>query len=213
MFFIGRKLMVALAVVVVLVITAMVLFQPSGVASAGFSRGFAATMDNLYHLLLFFTIGIWGAWLGREATVLLPFSALVLLVLGMVAQLSPELASWQPYGLLVLAQIYGVILSVMARRNFLLASIVLGAACFFLGMQYIPLRPDIAPPIYYIIAIVLSGVVMTAIGASVGLGLITFIRALRSRQEQAQNPQQKPGNGKTKRVQRQAPTRVMPRHI
>ena len=178
MVFIGRKIAVGLAILTVISIIALVLLQPSGVASAGFSRGVATPMDNVYHLAFFVTIGIWGAWLGREATVLLPFTCMLMLAAGMVAYLPSALVVWQPAALVVIIQLYALTLGVMSRRHFLLGAVILGSVSFYLGHFYLPLRPDIAPALYYIVGVTLCGLLMMAIGGSIGLATSTLARSM-----------------------------------
>ncbi len=178
MVFLGRKIAVGLAVLVVACIVPFILLEPSGIASAGLSRGVAAPMENTYHLLLFLTIGIWGAWLGREALVLLPFATLLMLGLGVVTTMPEMQEAWRHGLILVLVQFYALTLGVMGRRYFLLAAALLGTASFFIGGAYVPMRPDIAPPLYYLLGIVLCGVLMTAIGASIGMAVMTHVKPM-----------------------------------
>lgn len=178
MIFLGRKIAVGLAVLVVATIVPLVLLQHSGIASAGLSRGVAAPMENTYHLLLFLTIGMWGAWLGRESVVLLPFATLLMLGLGVVVSMPDLPEQWREGLMIGIVQCYALTLGVMGRRYFLLGAALLGSLCFWIGGQYVPMRPEIAPPLYYLLGIALCGLLMTAIGTAIGMAVMTHMKPI-----------------------------------
>ncbi len=183
MVFLGRKIAVGLAVLVVATMVPLVLLQHSGIASAGLSRGVAAPMENTYHLLLFLTIGLWGAWLGRESIVLLPFAALLMLGLGVVVHTPDMQSEWRNGLIVTVVQFYALTLGVMNRRYFLLGAALLGSMCFWVGGQYVPMRPEIAPPLYYLLGIALCGLLMTAIGAAIGMAILTHVKPVLGRKK------------------------------
>ncbi len=168
---VGRRLVAVLAVIGLVGIIPVMMAQPSGVASAGLSAGFMVPIVSVYHVVLYVAIGLWASWLGREAMVLLPFSCLLLLMFGgMVALPTADRVTYQLW-MLGCMLLFALTISVVRQRYFTSSVLVFGALFYVLGVQAMVQLPLIAPPIYFLLGMVLSVALIMAIGVSVGLPL------------------------------------------
>lgn len=169
---IGRRIVAVLAVIGLVGIIPIMMAQPSGVASAGLSAGFMVPLASVYHVVLYVAIGLWAAWLGREAMVLLPFACLMLLMFGgMVALPVGDRLPYQ-FWMLGFVLLFALTISVVRQRYFTISVLLAGSGFYYLGVQAMVLLPEIAPPIYFLLGMVLSVALIMAIGVSVGLPLV-----------------------------------------
>lgn len=174
MYVLGRRFVVAVAVFSLVGMIPVMMAHPSGVASAGLSAGFMVPTESVYHVLIYLTIGLWGAWLGREAMILLPFACLVLLMFGAMVALPVMDRMHYQLWMLACMLFFALLISVMRQKYYVISAISAGAVFYYIGLQAVHELPAIAPPIYFILGMILSVALLMAIGASVGLPLASW---------------------------------------
>lgn len=163
-----RAILLLIALLALLGIPFVVIY-PSGSASAGLSQGFLGIMDNVARLLLVAPVGIAASCLRGDGRVVLPFSFLLMYLIG--AMLGMDMAMYPMVRLFILGAIltFGLALSVADSRLFFV-SVFLGASVAFhlggMGMQDLP---ALASPLYFIIGQVLALVIVLATSFSIGL--------------------------------------------
>src|SRR5579872_6587590 len=84
------RMAVLFAVMFLLGAVPLMVMQPSGSVDAGLSAGFTKPLDNIYHLAALVAIGVLAAWFGKEAIVLLPLCALLMLVIGAMLRIDEQ---------------------------------------------------------------------------------------------------------------------------
>ncbi len=154
----------------------MLLVQPSGLASAGLAAGFSQPMENIFHIAIFAFIGLFSAWVGREAIAVLPLSALLMLSIGAMLYIDnhvfPEVQNFI-VGAIVL---FALSISLLRKKIFLLCVPPIALCAYFAGSGYMQNLPEITTPLYFLLGALTSAALIMAIGVSLGVTLTEVIQ-------------------------------------
>jgi urease accessory protein len=154
----------------------VLIVQPSGLASAGLASGFMLPVANLYHIVFFVSLGIFAAWLGREATSLLPLCILLMLVIGGMMEIGdrdfPAIREFI-VGAIIL---FALGISLIRNKSFLIAILPTAIGAYVIGERYMASLPSVTSPLYFLVGSVLCAGLLIAIGVSMGITLTESIQ-------------------------------------
>ncbi len=164
--------------VILLLGTAPVFFvEPSGTASAGLASGFAIPMENIYHVFALVTIGLLAAWLGREAMLVLPLAAMLMLAIGAMMQIDDHQFTAVRMFIVGSIILFSLSVSLLRHKAFLLSIPPIALWAYFAGNSYIANVPTITTPLYFLMGMVINASLMLAIGVTLGMTINENINA------------------------------------
>lgn len=180
-----KRYTLVLAAIIMLAALPFLVVYPSGTASAGLSAGFLAVMDSTLLLLLVLPAGLAASYLRGDGRVILPLTFLVMFLIGAMLELDFILYPMVRLFILGAILVFGLSLSVVDSRAFLV-SVLLGASvAFHLGGWGMHAIPTLASPLYFIIGQLLALVLVLAISYSIGLILFGEFAGYRKRSSPA----------------------------
>lgn len=161
-------------VVIVFALCAMpfLLVQASGVASAGFSAGFRAPLEQPWLLAMFLTIGMVSAALPKDGFLLVPFGCMMAVLAGTsVIMVMYKAQAMQLFviggGLLLLVSL------LLSKGRLNQVMLIIAASCgFHVGMHLVVAMPVIAAPLFYLLGLLLAITLLLAIAVAFGITLI-----------------------------------------
>lgn len=161
----------------------MLLVQPPGNGSAGLSAGFMAPL-NVLHIVLLGFIGVWGVTLGPNASLMLPLTFLLMVVIASLLEI--DTSQMPPLRIFIFGSIllFAFCISSIQNRLFLLSASFSSSLAFHLGGYYIQSVPSFASPLYFLVGMVLCSALVLAAGVSLGLALLEEITQLKAKLKQ-----------------------------
>jgi len=152
----------------------MLLVQPSALASAGLAAGFALPMTNVCHVMVLTVIGLLAAWLGHEAIVILPLSALLMLCIGAMMHIDDRQFHAVHDFMAGAILLFALSISLLRRKIFLSVPPI-ALWVYFAGGDYMQNVPSITTPLYLLLGALVSAALIMAIGVSLGVTLTESI--------------------------------------
>jgi urease accessory protein len=154
----------------------MLLVQPPGVSSAWLTLGFRLPIDNPSHVLVLVMLGMIAGWLGGESMALLPLSALLMLIIGAMLQMDQH-----PFPALQLFLAGAIMLFALGvstlRRSVVIFSVLPASVwAYFIGAGYMASAPAGTNGIYFLMGLVISALLVVAMGVSLGAALKGTLR-------------------------------------
>jgi hydrogenase/urease accessory protein HupE len=150
----------------------LLLVQPSGAASAGLSAGFASPVQHIPFMLMFVLIGMWATILGGYATGALPVGVVTMLFIGGLISMDAVQFPYLKQSFITAIVLYAVTASMVRSKLYLMSSLILGVLSFYLGGYYISSVPQSATTAYYLAGIVISNLLILAIGICIGITVV-----------------------------------------
>ncbi len=151
----------------------------SGPAAAGASSGFTAPLQDYFHILLFFIIGLVSSWQARVGIFLLPLSFAFMLCIGALTDISMAQLPLARVSLFAFTLFFALAVSAAYTRLFVICASVAAAFAYFLGTRYMQFAPDVASLPFFLAGTVLSAGLI--IGCGVSLGIATHGYLARAR--------------------------------
>ncbi len=150
----------------------LLLVQPSGAASAGLSAGFAAPVQHIPFMLLFVAMGMWATILGGYAVGALPLAVIAMLFVGGLTQTGDALFPFFEQSLLCAVVIFALMISMVRSKLFVLSSLLLSVAAFYIGSYYMSDVSQASLSAYYLGGVVISHLLILAIGICIGITVV-----------------------------------------
>jgi hydrogenase/urease accessory protein HupE len=151
----------------------IIIAQPSGAASAGLSAGFALPLEHPVYVVLCVLLGLLASLIGRDGPVFIPAALLALLVMGHLLGLDMQLYPATPYMILASVLLVVLVAGILDRRAELMGVMLASSLGFQMGWHTIRLMPEIASPLYFLMGVMLSVLLITAVAISLGLTLFS----------------------------------------
>ena len=148
----------------------LLLVQPTGSGSAGLSAGFTAPL-TIFNLIIFLIIGMWGTWLGKESTTMLPITFLTMIGIAGLLSLDPHQLPYLRIFIFAAILVFALSIAVSYSRAFILSASITSSLAFHIGTHFMTEVPDIASPLYYLLGLLISTSLILATGLSLGLTL------------------------------------------
>ena len=144
--------------------------QPSGAATAGLSRGFTFPIEQLYHLVVLFGLGMYASYLRGNAAILLPLSFILLYVVGMALQLDNTRYPMLPFFMLGAVLLFALsMMAAASNRRAIMGMVIAASLGFHFGRYYAAAVPTIASPLYFMIGTILCYGLIFSTAVSFGL--------------------------------------------
>jgi hydrogenase/urease accessory protein HupE len=152
--------------------------QPFGFASAGVTAGFLCTIADKEYIAVIIIVGLISAWFDGEAFLLLPLCTLLMLVIGALTEINEHM--YHAIHVFILGAIILFSLSVSLMRNPSLMVYLAAASvwAYFTGGGFMQDVPPIATPLFFLLGVILSSVLLLAIGVATGITLTDKVRKL-----------------------------------
>ena len=162
--------MTRLAVILLLVATATPAFAHTGGGLAGgFAGGFAHPFFGPDHVAAMIAVGLWGAFLGMPAMLILPVVfPLVMAAGGVLGILGVPLPGIE-IGIAASAVVLGLMVALAAKPNLIVVAIIVGAFAIFHGHAHGAELPDGADAGAYSIGFVIATGLLHLAGIGFGL--------------------------------------------
>ncbi len=167
----GRLFAALFAIICLMGVAPALLGRMSGLASAGLAAGFMMPVETTYHMVAWVATGFLAAWLNREATVLLPLCALLMLAIGAMMQVDEPLFRAVQMFIVGAILLFALNVSLLRRQACLLGVPPVAGWAYFAGSGYMHAIPSMATPLYFLLGITASVAMMMAIGVSLGIVL------------------------------------------
>jgi len=169
----SKKFILFFAGIFCLGVLPIVIAQPSGAASAGLSAGFTLPLEHPIYVGLCVLMGLLASLIGRDSPIFIPAVVLAMLVMGHVLRLDATLYPAMPYVILSCLLLVVLIAGIIERRAELMGVMLAASLGFQLGWHTVRLMPDIASPLYFLIGVMLSVLLIMAVAISLGLTLFS----------------------------------------
>lgn len=144
--------------------------HPSGAATAGLSHGFTLPIEQWYHLLVLFGLGMYASYLRGQGPLLVPLSFVLLFVVGLSLQLNLERYRLLPLFMLGAVLLFAICMMLAANRRRVIFALVIAASLgFHYGRYYAGAAPAIASPLYFMIGMILSFGLIFSTAVSFGM--------------------------------------------
>jgi urease accessory protein len=162
--------MTRLAVTLLLAATATPAFAHTGGGLAGgFAGGFAHPFFGPDHVAAMIAVGLWGAFLGMPAMLILPVVfPLVMAAGGVLGILGVPLPSVE-IGIAASAVVLGLMVALAAKPNLFVAAIIVGVFAIFHGHAHGAELPEGADAVAYSIGFVIATGLLHLAGIGFGL--------------------------------------------
>ena len=168
----SRKFILFFAGIFCLGALPIVIAQPSGAASAGLSAGFTLPLEQPVYIVLCMFMGLLASLIGRDGPIFIPSVTLAMLLLGHVigaGSIYPDAPAMMLASILLVVLVAGI----LDRRAELIGILLATSLGFQLGTHTVTLMPDIAAPIYFLMGVMLSALLIMAVSISLGLTLFS----------------------------------------
>ncbi len=156
------------AVLLCLSVAAPALAHTGGVAG-GFVGGLAHPMFGPDHVVAMVAVGLWGAFLGAPAIVILPVVFPLVMALGGVLGILGVPLPGIEVGIAVSAVVLGLAVALAARPPLWIASVVVGAFAIFHGHAHGAELPPGADAVAYSVGFVVATGILHLAGIAFGL--------------------------------------------
>ncbi|MET0276790.1 MAG: HupE/UreJ family protein [Pseudorhodoplanes sp.] len=162
--------MTRLAVLLLGILAASPAFaHTGGHLAGGFAGGFSHPFFGLDHIAAMVAVGLWGAFLGMPAMLVLPIVfPLVMAAGGVLGILGVPLPSVE-IGIAVSALVLGLMVALAAKPNLWVAAIIVGFFAVFHGHAHGAELPDGADAVAYSIGFVIATGLLHLAGIGFGL--------------------------------------------
>lgn len=169
----SRKFILFFAGIFCLGALPIMIVQPSGTASAGLSAGFTLPLEHPVYVGLCVVMGLLASLIGRDGPIFIPAVLLAMLVMGHLLGLDAALYPASPYMILASVLLVVLVAGILDRRAELMGVMLAASLGFQLGWHTVRLMPDIAAPLYFLMGVLLSVLLITAVAISLGLTLFS----------------------------------------
>lgn len=152
-----------------LLIATPALAHSGGGLAGGFAGGFAHPFFGLDHVAAMVAVGLWGAFLGMPAMLLLPVVfPLVMAAGGVLGILGVPLPGIE-IGIAMSAVVLGLMVALAAKPNLWIAALIVGVFAIFHGHAHGAELPDGADAVAYSIGFVIATGLLHLAGIGFGL--------------------------------------------
>jgi urease accessory protein len=159
----------SLLALVCLLIASPAFAHTGGGLAGGFAGGFAHPFFGLDHVAAMVAVGLWGAFLGMPAMLLLPVVfPLVMAAGGVLGILGVPLPGIE-IGIAVSAVVLGLMVALAAKPNLWVAALIVGVFAIFHGHAHGAELPDGADAVAYSIGFVIATGLLHLAGIGFGL--------------------------------------------
>lgn len=135
----------------------------------GIWHGMAHPITGWDHLIAMIAVGLWGAFLGTRAMLLLPIVFPVIMAAGAAAAIAGIPMPAVEIGIPASAIVLGLAVALAARPPFWVAAIIVGAFAVFHGHAHGAELPNATDPTAYAIGFLTSTVLLHWFGIALGL--------------------------------------------
>lgn len=142
-----------------------------GGVAHGIWHGLQHPISGWDHLVAMVAVGLWGAFLGKRAMLLLPVVFPAVMAAGAALAVAGVPIPAVEIGIPVSAIVLGLAVALALRPPFWVASVIVGAFAIFHGHAHGAEIPTAAGPVAYAIGVVTATVLLHWLG--IGLGLLT----------------------------------------
>lgn len=149
----------------------LLLVQPSGLASAGLSMGFSRPVESALHVVGLVLIGLTASVLGRESNFLVPLNTVLAILVAALLKMDAYTFPERDMVVLGAMLLFAMASSVVFTRAFMVTVLLAASFGFHAGSQFLDYIPSIANPLYYLLGMLISSVLLLAVGVSLGLGI------------------------------------------
>lgn len=161
-----RRSLLALAFVA---LSAPALAHSGGGLAGGFTGGFSHPFFGADHVAAMIAVGLWGAFLGMPAMLVLPVAfPLVMALGGLLGILGVALPSVE-IGIAVSAVVLGLMVALAAKPNLWVAAILVGIFAIFHGHAHGAELPEGADAVAYSLGFVIATGLLHLAGIGFGL--------------------------------------------
>jgi urease accessory protein len=164
---------VVVAAATMLLLFAVPALAHTGSSTGGFIGGFAHPLFGLDHVVAMVAVGLWGAFLGPPAILLLPIVfPLVMAFGGVIGILGVPLPGVET-AIALSAVVLGTMVALAARPPLWVAALIVGAFAIFHGHAHGAEVPENAGGLEYMAGFAIATAFLHAIGiaACIGLGI------------------------------------------
>jgi urease accessory protein len=163
-------IMVRLAVFLLVALTATpALAHTGGGLAGGFAGGFAHPFFGPDHVAAMIAVGLWGAFLGMPAMLVLPVVfPLVMAAGGVLGILGVPLPSVE-IGIAASAVVLGLMVALAAKPNLWIAAVIVGIFAIFHGHAHGAELPEGADAVAYSVGFVIATGLLHLAGIGFGL--------------------------------------------
>jgi urease accessory protein len=162
--------MTRLAVILLLMATATPAFAHTGGGMAGgFAGGFAHPFFGADHVAAMIAVGLWGAFLGMPAMLILPVVFPLVMALGGVLGILGVPLPGIEIGIAASAAVLGLMVALAAKPNLFVAAIIVGVFAIFHGHAHGAELPEGADAVAYSIGFVIATGLLHLAGIGFGL--------------------------------------------
>lgn len=164
-----RALSFGLAALLVLALTALPAAAHTGSMTGGFLGGFSHPLFGPDHIVAMVAVGLWGAFLGPPAIVLLPVVFPLVMALGGVLGILGVPLQATEVGIAVSAIVLGAMVALAARPPLWIAAGLVGTFAIFHGYAHGAELPPGADSVAYSIGFVMATGLLHLAGIALGL--------------------------------------------
>lgn len=137
--------------------------------AGGFFGGFLHPLFGLDHVLAMIAVGLWGAFLGAPAIVILPIVFPLVMAFGGVLGILGIPLPGVEIGIAASAVVLGLMVALEARPHIAIAAVLVGAFAIFHGYAHGAELPDGADAIAYSLGFVIATGLLHLCGIAFGL--------------------------------------------
>jgi len=139
--------------------------------AGGFAGGFMHPLLGPDHIAAMLAVGLWGAFLGAPAIVLLPVVFPLVMALGAVLGILGLPLPGIEIGIAVSAVVLGLMVALAAKPHLAITAVIVGAFAIFHGHAHGTELPDGANALAYALGFVVATGLLHLAG--IGFGLLT----------------------------------------
>lgn len=146
--------------------------QPTAAASAGLSLGFSAPLSQPLVMVLLLCAGFGCALLPRDGLAMVPLAYLLMLSVGGMLVIDLHMFPGMRFFILGAILCLSLLVGMAAQKINVLAILSMGSIGFHLGGVFMSAMPNIASPMYYLLGVLLSLLMILGISVAFSVTLL-----------------------------------------
>lgn len=145
-------------------------------ASGGITSGFLLCSQDVDFLMAMSAIGLFSGWLDNEATLLMPLSVLIMLVMGSLIEINEHLQHGLHNFILGTIILFSMNIYLLRSKALFLYIIPISIWAYISGSLFLHGVPASTSPLFFMIGITVCSALYLAMGVALGIAISDKIK-------------------------------------